>query len=130
MKKGLFAISFICYFAVSSGVLVNSHYCMKRLVSVHLFEKKAKQCGRCGMSMHEGNGCCHDDVKFVKLTQDQNKVLFTNPGIDKPEPLVSIPSEFIQLPFTQFVTSRHFQNHSPPLLSEQDNYLQNRVFRI
>ncbi len=41
--------------------------------SVHLFETSADVCGRCGMDTHESNGCCRDEVKVVKLEQDQNK---------------------------------------------------------
>ena len=130
MKKVLFAISFICYFAVTSGIVINSHYCMKRLVSVHLFEKKAKVCGRCGMGMHDGSGCCHDEAKFLKLTQDQTKTVYLSLSIEKLAPQVSIPSAFIQADFTPFVPSHHFFNHSPPLLSGKDTYLVNRVFRI
>jgi hypothetical protein len=130
MKKFLAVISFACYFAAASGVIVNSHYCMKRLVSVHLFGTRAKICGRCGMAMHKGNGCCKDEVKVLKLVQDQNKL-----------PLVTFSLaelKAISLPLNDFLTfasynineQLHFQNHSPPLISMQDTYLQNRVFRI
>lgn len=130
MKKGLFAISFIFYFAVTSGVVINSHYCMKKLVSIHLFEKKAKICARCGMGMHNNSGCCRDEVKLVKLTQDQNKDVFSNPGIAKLSPVVAVPSSFIESPFVQLWAKPHFHNYSPPLLSAQDTYLLNNVFRI
>jgi hypothetical protein len=130
MKKLLFSISFLCYFAVTSGIVVNSHYCMKQLVSVHLFEKKAKICGKCGMDQHESSGCCRDEVKLVKLEQDQNVHAFTLPGIAALSCQFIMPSEFIVLPFAQDTNERHFQNHSPPLLSEQGSYIENRVFRI
>lgn len=86
MKKLLFSISFICYFAVTSGIVINSHYCMKRLVSVHLFETSAKKCGKCGMEVHESDGCCRDEFKVVKLEQDQNFVPAAMPGISKLAP--------------------------------------------
>ena len=130
MKKLLFTISFLCYFAVTSGLVINSHYCMKRLVSIHLFEKKASVCGKCGMEAHEYEGCCRDEVKLVKLDQDQNKVVVHAPGIPELAPQVAIISDFIASPFVQVVSKRHFHNHSPPLLSGQDTYLQNGVFRI
>lgn len=80
--------------------------------------------------MHESSGCCRDEVKVVKLDQDQNKLavaLLTAPSI---EVAVTTPSAFIAAAFENEYQQRHFHNHSPPLLSEQDIYLQNNVFRI
>ena len=130
MKKLLFSISFLCYFAVTSGIVINSHYCMKKLVSVHLFESKAKICGDCGMEQHDSSGCCRDEIKVVKLEQDQNKHVFVNPGIEALSSPAVVPSLFMIASFTPVVSERHFQNHFPPLLSAQDTYLQNRVIRI
>lgn len=130
MKKLIFAISFLCYFAVSSGIVINSHYCMKRLVSRSLFDKTPSVCGKCGMETHESNGCCRDEVKLLKLAQDQNKLTvesFELPSLEIP---VSTPSAFIVALFQNTDVQRHFHNHSPPLLSSQDIYLQNNVFRI
>ncbi|MCY7310723.1 MAG: hypothetical protein LH619_08090, partial [Chitinophagaceae bacterium] len=120
MKKIIFAISFVCYFAVTSGVVINSHYCMKRLVSVHLFDTSRDVCGRCGMENRESKGCCSDELKVVKLEQDQNKVAFATIEIPSLEPVASVPSGFIVAPFVNIFEQRHFHNHSPPLLSEQD----------
>ncbi|HQW44707.1 MAG: hypothetical protein WAU29_00945 [Chitinophagaceae bacterium] len=130
MKKVLFAISFICYFAVTSGVIITSHFCMKRLVSVHLYANSPDQCGRCGMDTHESSGCCHDVVKVVKLEQDQNKIPVVTYGLPTLEIQAIAPSAFLVAAFENTDGQRHFHNHSPPLLSEQDTYLQNNVFRI
>lgn len=130
MKKVIFTISFLCYFVVSSGIVFNYHYCMKKLVSVHLFETSSDECGKCGMDINESSGCCHDELKVVKLDQDQNKVPFVTIEIPSISKMAFVPSVFIVAPFENNVELRHFQNHSPPLLSEQDTYLQNNVFRI
>jgi len=130
MRKGIAAISFIIYFAASTGIVINSHYCMKRLVSVHLFETKAKVCGLCGMDMHDNSGCCHDETKVAWLVQDQVKIpvtLYELPSIDINAAFISA---FIAAPVVNTNELRHFLNHSPPLLSAQDTYLQNNVFRI
>jgi len=82
------------------------------------------------METHESNGCCRDELKVVKLDQDQNKVAFLTIEIPSIENISSITSEFIVAPFETNIEQRHFYNHSPPLLSEQDTYLQNNVFRI
>ena len=103
---------------------------MNRLASVHLFEKSADVCGRCGMKTHESNGCCHDEVKVVKLEQDQNKTTIGSYDIASVKVMVSVPSDFIVASFYNVDKQQHFHNHSPPLLSAQDIYLQNNVFRI
>ena len=130
MVKFITSISFLLYFAATSGVVINSHYCMKRLASVHLFETHAKVCGRCGMETHESNGCCRDEVKVVKLVLDQDIQEVASYYIPAVEIISVTPSAFIVASFENIYLQRHFHNHSPPLLSAQDTYLQNNVFRI
>lgn len=130
MKKVIASISLLCYLVVTCGVIINSHYCMNRLASIHLFETSVDVCGRCGMDTHESNGCCRDEVKVVKLEQDQNKTTIAVFDLPSLEPIVSVPSDFIATSFYNIDEQRHFHNHSPPLLSAQDTYLQINVFRI
>lgn len=130
MKKVIVFISFLLYFAVTSGIVINSHYCMKKLVSIHLFETEAEVCGRCGMETHESSGCCRDEVKVLKLVQDQNRLTVESLDIPSLKTPVIITSEFIIALFENTNRQHHFHNHSPPLLSEQDTYLRNSVFRI
>ncbi len=130
MKKVIVFISFLLYFAVTSGIVINSHYCMKKLVSIHLFETEAEVCGRCGMETHESSGCCRDEVKVLKLVQDQNRLTVESLDIPSLKTPVITTSEFIIALFENTNRQRHFHNHSPPLLSEQDTYLRNSVFRI
>jgi hypothetical protein len=103
---------------------------MNRLASIHLFETSVDVCGRCGMDTHESNGCCRDEVKVVKLEQDQNETTIASYNIPSLEVVVSIPSDFIVTSSYNIDEQRHFHNHSPPLLSAQDTYLQISVFRI
>jgi hypothetical protein len=130
MKKIWVPIVLACYLAVSSGVIVNFHYCMNRLASAELFATGGKQCGKCGMDMHKAHGCCRDEVKIVKMDNDQK----LNPAISfelPPLELLSVlTSEFIVTSFHNVAGQRHYQNHSPPLITEEDIYLQNCVFRI
>ena len=130
MKKLVYTISILCYLAVTSGIVINSHYCMKRLVSIHLFEKKAKACGRCGMDYHENNDCCRDEVKLVKLQQDQQQQVITTAGITRLAPMACTPSAYIVAAFENKTVQSHFYNNYPPLLSGHDTYMLNMVFRI
>lgn len=130
MKKVIATISVICYLVVTCGITINAHYCMNKLASVHLFGEKPDKCGQCGMEIHQSDGCCHDEVSVVKLEQDQNKVPAVTYELPTPETAAIIPSEFIVASFYNVDEQRHFHNHSPPLLSAQDTYLQINVFRI
>ena len=130
MKKLLVSIVLLSYFALSTGVMVNFHYCMNRLASTEFFAGETKECPKCGMHIETSHGCCRDEVKIVKIDDDQkvnNVVSFDFFALTA---LVQRPSEFIIASFYNAGSERHFQNHSPPLLSSQDTYLQNRVFRI
>lgn len=130
MKKIFASISFICYFAVTSGIVINSHYCMDRLIATTLFDAPVNKCGECGMDIHKSHGCCKSEVKVVKMEQDQN----INPVLSFAIPALTymptILSQFIAASFYNIDEQRHFHNHSPPLLSGQDTYLQINVFRI
>jgi hypothetical protein len=130
MKKALFTLAVLCYFAAASGVVISTHYCMKKLVSVKLFGGKSNECGRCGMKMHKNSRCCHDEEKVLKLEQDQNRFSVINYDIPALESLLVSPSDYIASSFYNFLCQRHNHNHSPPLLSEQDTYLYINVFRI
>ncbi len=130
MKKVITGIALICYIAVTCGVSLSSHYCMNRLSSVHLFEKEATTCGVCGMDFHGEDGCCRNEVTIVQLQQDQNKLPVVAYSFTAPELTPVIPSVFIGTSYSNADEVHHFVNHSPPLLSAQDTYLQNNVFRI
>ena len=130
MKKLFIIVVSLAYLAVSSGVIVNLHYCMNRLASTGFFDAPDKQCGKCGMDIHQSDGCCHDETQFLKIQDDQKNTAafsFDLTGLEVP---AIKPSEFICALFVSARDSRHFLNHSPPLLSSQDSYLQNSVFRI
>jgi hypothetical protein len=129
MKKIIASITILCYLAVTCGVIVNFHYCMDRLASTQFFASESKVCNKCGMHT-KANGCCHDEVKIIKMEVDQKAasyVLFELPALDA---IGQVPSEFIAASFINAGETRHHQNYSPPLLTEQDTYLQNSVFRI
>ena len=130
MKKLVTSIALVCYLAVSCGVVINYHYCMNRLASTQLFASEKKFCNKCGMHTKRSGGCCHDEVRVVKLVQDQNTIPGFGYQLPALDAIMNIPSEFIAAAFYNIDEQKHFHNHSPPLLSEQDIYLQINVFRI
>jgi len=69
-------------------------------------------------------------VKIIKMEVDQK----APSGIAFDFPALNVfsfsPSQFISASFFTVEETGHYKNHSPPLLSRQDTYLQNCVFRI
>jgi hypothetical protein len=103
---------------------------MNRLASLQFFAKENKSCPKCGMHIKKSHGCCRDEVKIIKMEVDQkvtSNMVFELRALDV---IDQVPSEFIVASFYNVNETRHYNNHSPPLLTEQDTYLQNCVFRI
>lgn len=100
---------------------------MDRLDSVRLYAAKSDYCPKCGM--HTKNGCCHDEVTIVKLKTDQ-KTSNIDFLLDAPAPLIATPSDYLSADIPNNFSHPDHLNHSPPLLTDQDSYLQNCVFRI
>lgn len=129
MKKVLASITVLFYFIVSCGVVINLHYCMGSYQSFTLYEAQYKKCGKCGMHMEDNSGCCRDEVKIIKLQDDQNST-YVSYSIQGIVAAVITPSEFIAASVLNVEELLHYNNLSPPLLNGQDTYLQNCVFRI
>jgi hypothetical protein len=103
---------------------------MNRLASLQLFGTENTSCPKCGMHIKKSHGCCRDEVKIVKMEVDQkatSNFVFELPALDV---IGQVPSLFITASFYTISETRHYHNHSPPLLTEQDTYLKNCVFRI
>jgi hypothetical protein len=127
MKQVLASIAVLIYFAFVTGVMVNFHYCMDRYDSFNLYKTSSDWCGKCGMHAKD-NGCCHDEVKILKLEDDHQTSNLTF-KFKSPEPLVAELPDFV-VTIAENDRRVSYLNHSPPLLTGNDVYLQNRVFRI
>jgi hypothetical protein len=128
MKKLMATIAVLIYFAFTCGIMINAHYCMNSFDSVRLYSAKSDYCTKCGMHT-ENHGCCHDEVTIVKLDNDQQTSYF-HFELAAPDAIPPIYSEFLPEDLHNKRQQVDFFNHSPPLLTEQDTYLQNCVFRI
>ena len=129
MKKVLASITVFFYFIVSCGVVINLHYCMGDFQSFQLYSVKSDECGKCGMHMDDENDCCKDEVKIIKLEDKQNRVNI-NYSIQGLESDNQSTSDFITASLLNRKDFFYYNTHSPPLISQQDTYLQNCVFRI
>jgi len=128
MKKAIAAILLVLYVAFSTGIVISCHYCMNDLDSLQLGNVKNEVCGTCGMETTDANGCCSDEVKILKIEDDQ-QVAAASFKFSAPDAILTPVPVWDEV---SFINSNHqlfLNNHSPPL-SEQDTYLQNCVFRI
>ena len=126
MKRSLVAILTLVYFAVSSGIVMNAHYCMGRLASVKLDVLGAKACA-CGKS--EKKKCCKTELKVFKI-EDTQKAASAAYAIQAPVALIADIPGVYNMPLYHVPEQLLSNDHSPPLLSEQDIYLRYGVLRI
>jgi len=129
MKRIAASILLLIYFAVSTGFIISMHYCMGKMDSAEIGFTANETCGKCGMETTDSNGCCRDEFKIVKLEMDQLAVKALAVDFSFTA-LLHSTTEYLLLPFRNFRDDENFIAHSPPLISKQDTYLQNCVFRI
>lgn len=130
MKRILTSIIALVYFVISSGLVMSVHYCMGKISSVDLSHNSTETCV-CGMPLKEtsGKGCCKTEFKMMKL-EDNHKAAYA--FYDVQTPVILLPKSISLFEQIDEVTSAkvYADINGPPLLSEQDTYLLNCVFRI
>ena len=130
MKKVTVFILALLYITTSSGVTINMHYCMGKLVDLNFSHNKDQNCSNCGMKETESNGCCEDEKKFLKIDNAQKIAdaayqlpLFTSPALTNlflEFSSVSVPS----------IMEEHPLNNSPSRQQGLPLFILNCVFRI
>ncbi|GAB4092422.1 hypothetical protein GCM10028786_13480 [Flaviaesturariibacter terrae] len=118
----------VSYFTVSTGFVVNMHYCMDRFHSWQLGSTDSDKCATCGMSVKK-NKCCHDQVKVLKLQQDAPGAYYFLAAFAAPANVPTL-QHWMPAPLAVTLPRPATPIHGPPLLSKQDTYLRNAVFRI
>lgn len=128
MKKGIVFILAILYITLTSGIVINVHYCMGRLTDVTYGHEKDKACDRCGMEQKPG--CCETDHQLIKADTDHLAAsVLTAPLIQKDILTTVFPINQLvvyaasqEIPFQQY--------HSPPDQRGNSLSLFNSVFRL
>lgn len=129
MKKAVAAILLLIYFTVSSGFAVSLHYCMDKIASVQIGADESDKCGTCGMKSNKANSCCKDEVKLYKLQQDSLNATYAVVQFMW-TPVDTTNFTYFNLLSYKFLNDHDYYAHGPPILSKQDIYLRNCVFRI
>lgn len=129
MKKFLLSVLCLVFFVVNTGFVVNLHFCMNKLHSWEIGSQTSEKCDTCGMPTAGKNGCCHDEVKVVKLQQDvvQAHSSTTLPSLPF---IVAFTSTYLHMPVMETENRPVLQAHSPPLINAPKIYIEHCVFRI
>ena len=127
MKKIFILILAFVYLVVSSGIVVNMHYCMGKLADVSYNIPGDSHCGICGM---DNSGCCHDDIKVVKL-EDNHKsaavIQYQLPVLAKAPPVNHLPfNTFLRELYADVILN----GDSPPDLYTPSLTILHSVLRI
>lgn len=130
MRKFIVTILATIYLVASTGTSVNLHYCMGKLIDWTLADDKKELCVYCGMTKNGSTeGCCTDDQKFIKNTDDQ-KTAATVVLLKLAS--ASLPASFIDKPEHLFtsLTEESPNANAPPRSGAVPVYLSNCVFLI
>ena len=127
MKKGLIFILAVIYITLTSGVVVNIHYCMGRVAGVTYGHEAEHRCDKCGMESKKG--CCETEHKLVKADNDHIYAKsVTAPFIIT----IAAPAVFPEYQLSITTAKEHYntQYHSPPDFRGNNLQEYNSVFRI
>lgn len=127
--KSVFVFSMLMIYSLTAiGVTVHFHYCMDRFAGWSLIDNQDKPCSKCGMHSHK-KGCCHDQHKQIKLSDDHQKTAFSIKSFPKSQDYSS-PIAYVESPSVQWKNHTNQLVPLPPLLNETRLHLQYRVFLI
>ena len=131
MKRILIAVIALIYFTISSGVVMNMHYCMGKLSSIQMEQLASEGTCKCGKKKKAvaKDGCCKTEQKVVKLA-DSHKATYADFVFQLPEVTPGQQLNLLDAPLFNGNPDVYADAHAPPMLSEQDIYLQHCVFRI
>ena len=126
MKKVLASKVMLVYLTVSTGFVVSLDYCMDRFNSAQLGHSESLKCDKCGM--HKSEGCCHDDVKMVKLSLSHVAGQALAFSLSAPSLLLEQPFDFS--PPADELKAANELSHSGAPPGQPPAYLRYRVFRL
>lgn len=134
MKKAVIAIFAFLYLGLSSGAVVHLHFCMDKLVEWNLLQDRdSGRCDNCGMSLKEtknSKDCCREDIKIIKITDNQKTVSDPNTTLHFLSHTTAANFPGLTEIFIPAVTEKKFVYYPPPLSNEREAYLINCNFRI
>jgi hypothetical protein len=130
MKKLITICIALCYFVVSSGMVVHVQYCMGKISAVKSADSTPKK--KCGCSKKaKPKKCCTFETKLLKAashySSNKDKVDFSPKYDDKNSAETNLLADF----FTTYSLSNSLLLYnSPPQINTQPLYILHAVFLI
>lgn len=128
MKKCITIVLAFCYFTVSSGMVVNIHYCMGKISAVKTSTSSSKK--KCGCKASAiPKKCCSNETKLLKAPSHnvaKHEISFNNTVVND---VVFYNDVFSISSLISRKTSQLWAN-APPINSTKHLYLLNCVFLI
>jgi len=129
VKKALVTILLVTYAFASSGVSVDLHYCMGKLIGLELDYSAKSGCSNCGMSTKAQEGCCDNKQIQVKVDKEQ-QVTYNNISLFNHQIAIAPEYPIIDGFLHSSTIIAHPSIHGPPLITHIPVYLFNCTFRI
>lgn len=130
LKKAAISAIVVLYFIVTSGVVMNIHYCMGSISSITFShsEKNDDHCGKCGMKKTESH-CCKEEFKTLKLNDlhQASNTAFELAAVSNALPVHKTVIHEAEQGISPVPLTDYF---SPPPHTLNKVYLDVRVFRI
>ncbi len=129
MKKVIAGILAFLYLTMSSGVVLEVHYCMGKIASVDLLAGLHDTCSRCGMKEKKGS-CCRDELKIYKLDTEHKNI--TNLALAALQTPVLAPAPVPAFNWQEAVlaVNSNIRSNAPPDDTGPSRCIRNCVFRI
>jgi hypothetical protein len=134
MRKGIAFILALIYLFSTSGVAIEAHYCMGKVVATHWYIQQPivnVPANSCGKAKPMKRKCCHNEQRFYK-SDDAHKnpeQLFTAAKVTSDEALMPVLFEWAS-PVVQSPIITKQQLYPPPDIGQLPLYIQYGVFRI
>jgi hypothetical protein len=127
VKKAIILVLATMYLGITSGVMVNIHYCMGRIAEVNYGHDDDKNCSKCGMEQKDG--CCKTEHKLIKSSTEH---LLAKTFTSFEYSPADMPQEYPEPQSIHISGNDHFylRYHSPPDKRSNELRLYNGVFRI
>lgn len=120
------AILAFLYLTITSGVVVNWHYCMGDLSSIEIGARNSDHCDKCGMA--DKKGCCETTYKVFKV-DDAHQWAKANWELNALAAISPITTQLVPVTYSSDKTVLQ-QYHAPPDERLNAIYLHIGVFRI
>lgn len=92
---------------------------MNKFAGYSLSTIKKDKCGKCGMNTTKKNGCCKDEKKQIKLSNDQQKTTLNNSVNIVFTTAINLIPDFINSYSSLNSCILYSHRESPPLIPKQ-----------